>query len=61
MKRSEPLLTPSTSVDDVSTRARSVSVFGEEGEGFRKAEKKSDEPPKKKRRVALTHVGDLDQ
>jgi hypothetical protein len=48
-------------VDDVPTRARSVSVFGEEGEGFRKAEKKSDEPPKKKRRVALTRVGDLDQ
>ena len=53
MKRSEPLLTPATSADDVSTAAY--------GEGSRKAENKSDEPPKKKRRVALTRVGDLDQ
>jgi hypothetical protein len=31
-----------------------------DGAGAREADKKSDERPKKKRRVALTHVGDFD-
>lgn len=60
MKRSEPLLTPSTSVDDVTTSSQSVNVVGDDVEGSREADKKSAEPPKKKRRVALTRVGDLD-
>jgi len=59
LKRSEPLLTPATSVDDASSTVQSASGVREDGEGG-EANQKSDEPPKKKRRVALTRVGDLD-
>ena len=59
-KRSEPPLTPATSVDDAPTTGHIARVIGGESEPPEMAEKESDEPPKKKRRVALTRVGDLD-
>lgn len=59
-KRSEAhLSTPSVSVDDVSTPL-AVGGKREAVEESGEASTKSDEPPKKKRRVALTRVGDLD-
>jgi chromatin assembly factor 1 subunit B len=60
LKRSEPLLTPATSVDDASSSVQGGSGVRGDGEGSGEANQKSDEPPKKKRRVALTRVGDLD-
>lgn len=56
MKRSEPPLTPSTSLED----AKAQTPKAAESEAEAGAEKQGDEPPKKKRRVALTHVGELD-
>lgn len=58
MKRNEPPLTPTTSFDDTSTQ-REVSKQGDE-KVSEAVDKDIDEPPKKKRRVALTRVGDLD-
>jgi len=61
-KRNEPPLTPAMSMDDFSTTSRrSVRVVSENGKGSGEADQKPDEPPKKKRRVVLTRVGDLDQ
>ena len=56
-KRSEPPPTPAMSVE---TTGRSVSDVSKNGEDSGAADQKPDEPPKKKRRVALTRVGDLD-
>ncbi|EIN14469.1 WD40 repeat-like protein [Punctularia strigosozonata HHB-11173 SS5] len=54
-KRSEPPLTPAASVDDniVSSRADQIPDEGE------KMQSNTEGPPKKKRRVALTRVGDI--
>ncbi|KAG6855722.1 hypothetical protein H0H87_011614 [Tephrocybe sp. NHM501043] len=60
-KRAEPPLTPAASIDggerDLASLAALTSA-SESGEGEERD--KVQEPPKKKRRVALTRVGDLD-
>ena len=53
MKRSEPPSTPATSLVDATAQTPKVTPETS-------AEKQGDEPPKKKRRVVLTHVGELD-
>ncbi|KII91598.1 hypothetical protein PLICRDRAFT_513912 [Plicaturopsis crispa FD-325 SS-3] len=66
LKRSEPPLTPSTSLDGHAAAIGEASGSGGSAEadalpnknGNEKSE--TQEPPKKKRRVALTRVGDLE-
>ena len=53
MKRSEPPVTTATISEDAKAQAPKVAAETS-------AEKQGNEPPKKKRRVALTHVGQLD-
>jgi len=62
-KRHEPPLTPAASVDgsEGPSYVTQPQQQGVEGGGDTKAEDRDEiqEPPKKKRRVALTRVGDL--
>ena len=62
-KRHEPPLTPAASVDGSEglSYVTQPQQQGVEGGGDTKAEDRDQiqEPPKKKRRVALTRVGDL--
>ena len=53
MKRSEPPVTTATISEDAKAQAPKVAAETS-------TEKQGNEPPKKKRRVALTHVGQLD-
>ena len=63
-KRHEPPLTPAASVDGSEGASNVAQQQPQSVEGGldNKAEDhdKVQEPPKKKRRVALTHVGDLE-
>lgn len=52
-RKREPPLTPAASVDGSENASAELS-----GQSF--GENQSSDPPKKKRRVALTHVGDLE-
>ncbi|KAI0317360.1 WD40-repeat-containing domain protein [Amylostereum chailletii] len=56
MKRSEPPLTPASSVGADPDK---MSGPSDTGEGAEEKDKVAEEPPKKKRRVALTRVGDV--
>ncbi|KAI0649790.1 WD40 repeat-like protein [Trametes meyenii] len=59
-KRSaEPPLTPAASVDENSLGVRIGGESGENTEAGASAQDEVQEPPKKKRRAALTRVGDL--
>ncbi|KAI0672179.1 WD40 repeat-like protein [Trametes maxima] len=59
-KRSaEPPLTPAASVDENVLGARTGGESGENTETGASARDEAQEPPKKKRRAALTRVGDL--
>jgi len=60
MKRSESLVTPTTSIDEISKLDPAADSKHDNGEVHGDAEKITEGPPKKKRRVALTRVGDLD-
>ncbi|KDQ56650.1 hypothetical protein JAAARDRAFT_689426 [Jaapia argillacea MUCL 33604] len=56
-KRSEPPLTPAQSIDEFQLEGPSVE--GQTMVGIEPEVEKPQEPPKKKRRVALTRVGDI--
>lgn len=61
MKRPELLVTPTANIDEISTKLNTAAnAKNGHGEASGDAEKNTEGPPKKKRRVALTHVGDLD-
>lgn len=67
-KRSEPPLTPTTSVDGDSSQSASTSSYtfptasatARDKQAAENTGDKTQGPPKKKRRVALTRVADLD-
>jgi len=64
-KRSDPPLTPAASVDGGELPSAYVASSSAQSQGEASPEKAnennaSQQPPKKKRRVALTRVGDLD-
>jgi len=61
-KRNEPPLTPAASVDDNVAVSASGSGAEERGKGSERSndETKTQEHPKKKRRVVLTRLGDLE-
>lgn len=60
-KRSEPPLTPAASVDgDKDPMPSSFSFPSQPSTSSVSSEQDGTEPPKKKRRIALTRVGDLD-
>lgn len=62
-KRHEPPLTPAASVDGSegpSNIAQQQPQSVEDGLNTKAEDDKVQEPPKKKRRVALTRVGDLE-